>query len=779
MRNPKISVLMPVYNTNPVYLRQAIESVLNQSFRDFEFLILNDSPGNKALAEIVESFNDPRIIYLENEKTLGISDSRNKLMELSRGEYLAIHDHDDISRPTRLERQAAYLDANPNVGVVSCNIFWFPASHQTDHPSENMKIKKALLHGCVVAHPAAMLRKSVLAEHGVSYRARFSPSEDYQLWCEMLDKTMFHNIPDALMEYRWHGENTSITQQQKMNDATEEIQMLSANRFPALYKKPRRPFKLPRFIFRDYVNRKGVRKIKVLGIPAFSRAVRAKKIKLAMFKEIPNFGDLLNRALPQIFGYDTEVVNDLRRVDALFVGSMLEGLFASKECPRGMEWLTKPALKIWGAGFIKPEDGMRDTRLLRKLDIRAVRGKITLERLRGITGRNLDNVALGDPGLLCSLFADYSKIRKKFKLGVIPHFVDADSPLLDKIKARGATVIDIRQNPADFLEQLAACEAVLSSAMHGLIAADALGIPNMRMVLSDKIVGGDYKFNDYYSAFGLDSHEKLDLREIGEFADADVQRIAQNYKITPEMVRKIQKDLIASFPFPQMFPLPLDKIQNIRLYQAAAEQNPNLFVPEKWAPVVRHLRRQFPEMPENLARGTIPSAAGTWVSHDAPATSYMRQKMPLVFPKSVAGRCAGGYDESARAIFASFAGLRTDARRDAIEKWTRDVYKDSSENVKIEFTDRGRDFPRKAWDQEYYDVMKNSRFVLCPDGDFVWTYRFFEAVMCGAIPIIQNNCDLYDGFFFYDMETPLEKLAYRPDKARENLELFLDRYTLK
>ena len=104
---PKVSVLVPIYNTNETHLREMIESVLNQSFSDFEFLLLNDSPNNKKLKEIIESYHDNRIIYEENPQNMGISASRNRLLDLAKGEYLAIFDHDDVCLPDRFELQVA------------------------------------------------------------------------------------------------------------------------------------------------------------------------------------------------------------------------------------------------------------------------------------------------------------------------------------------------------------------------------------------------------------------------------------------------------------------------------------------------------------------------------------------------------------------------------------------------------------------------------------------------------------------------------------------------
>lgn len=122
----KVSVLVPLYKTQESHLRAAIDSILNQTFGDFELLLLDDSPAGEDLAGIVHSYQDSRIRYVRNEINLGISASRNKLFDLAQGEYLAIMDHDDISLPQRLEKQVAYLDAPPlkwgswGVGCGNC-----------------------------------------------------------------------------------------------------------------------------------------------------------------------------------------------------------------------------------------------------------------------------------------------------------------------------------------------------------------------------------------------------------------------------------------------------------------------------------------------------------------------------------------------------------------------------------------------------------------------------------------------------------------------------------
>ena len=106
---PKVSVLFPVYNTNETFLRAAIESVLAQTFTDFEFIIVNDASSDPNVEKTVKSYTDERIRYYANEHNLGISLTRNKLLDLAVGEYLAIMDHDDVSLPTRFEKQVDFV----------------------------------------------------------------------------------------------------------------------------------------------------------------------------------------------------------------------------------------------------------------------------------------------------------------------------------------------------------------------------------------------------------------------------------------------------------------------------------------------------------------------------------------------------------------------------------------------------------------------------------------------------------------------------------------------
>ena len=238
---PKVSVLMPVYNTKDRYLRDAIDSILAQTFTDFELLIINDASTQKHVEAVVLSYKDPRIKYKANEANIGITHTRNKLLEWAAGEYLAVMDHDDISLPIRFMRQVEHLDAHPDVGVVSCCFERFRFKNKNgkikirlEHDAD---IRLALVGTCAVLHPASMLRKSVLIDNNIRYENEFTPAEDYALWCRLIPHTKFYNIPEVLFRYRCHSNNTSRVQKDKIKRATMAIYAFVEQENPLLYKQ--------------------------------------------------------------------------------------------------------------------------------------------------------------------------------------------------------------------------------------------------------------------------------------------------------------------------------------------------------------------------------------------------------------------------------------------------------------------------------------------------------------------------------------------------------------
>ena len=280
----KVSVLMPVYKTNEKFLREAIDSILGQTFSDFEFLILDDCPEEDR-ESVVKSYDDERIKYIKNEKNLGITPSRNKLIDMAEGEYLAVFDHDDISLPERFQKQVEFLDNHPEVGVVGCVVKLMSNGKLSRNPVCSDDIKKSLMTVCAITHPASMVRKSVLDEHNIRYEEKFSPSEDYAIWCRLIPYTEFHNLEDVLFLYRDHENNTSHNQHQKMSRAAVAIRSFVQAENPALYNE-----------FLWYAE--SVNKIMLFGvIPLITIRKKENKTSVYLFEKILVFRSKFTRKL--------------------------------------------------------------------------------------------------------------------------------------------------------------------------------------------------------------------------------------------------------------------------------------------------------------------------------------------------------------------------------------------------------------------------------------------------------------------------------------------------
>lgn len=192
---------MPVYNGEK-YLREAIESILNQSFNDFEFIIINDGSNDKT-EEIVLSYSDPRIVYIKNESNLHIVRTLNKGIKLAQGKYIARMDADDISLPKRLEKQVKFMDENPDIDVCGCYLKTIGAkSYCVKYPLTPEAIRVALLFYSPLPHPAVIIRKSFFQFQ--TYNINYQNAEDYHLWASNFENSRFANIPDILFCYRLH-----------------------------------------------------------------------------------------------------------------------------------------------------------------------------------------------------------------------------------------------------------------------------------------------------------------------------------------------------------------------------------------------------------------------------------------------------------------------------------------------------------------------------------------------------------------------------------------------
>lgn len=208
---PKISVLMPVYNTKAAYLKAAIESILNQTFSDFEFIIINDGSENNA-EEVILSYTDKRIKYIKNKENIGLIKTLNKGLLYSKGEYIARMDSDDIALPERFKKQVEFMNENLNVGVCGTWLKTFGDDLNTrikKYPSTSEEIKLEMLFSCPIAHPTAFIRKNLFVKYNLFYSEDYVHAEDYELWSRANKYFNFANIPESLVQYRCHKSQIS------------------------------------------------------------------------------------------------------------------------------------------------------------------------------------------------------------------------------------------------------------------------------------------------------------------------------------------------------------------------------------------------------------------------------------------------------------------------------------------------------------------------------------------------------------------------------------------
>lgn len=209
MSNFKATVLMAVYNTDLNYLNEAIESILNQTYKNFEFIIVNDG-SNKETTDFLNKLCDPRINLIHNEKNMGLIYSSNLGFEKAKGEYVLKMDSDDISHPTRLKKQIEFLDNNPQIDILGTAFEKFPKTKIIIPPKDDKDIKYTLrfLYN-PLAHPTVAIRKSTIEKLNMQYNPKDKICEDYGMWLNYIDDVNFANLEDVLLKYRWHGNNIS------------------------------------------------------------------------------------------------------------------------------------------------------------------------------------------------------------------------------------------------------------------------------------------------------------------------------------------------------------------------------------------------------------------------------------------------------------------------------------------------------------------------------------------------------------------------------------------
>lgn len=209
---PAISVIMPVYNAGN-HLRAAIESILHQTFTDFEFLIFNDGSTDNS-KEIILSYQDNRISFYDAETNEGYTKKLNAGLEIAAGKYIARMDSDDVSLPGRFEAQYNFMEANPEIAMCGTFFDFIGGSNGIRNfnwvsQTEPDLIKINLLFDCGICHPTVMIRNAILRDHPIRYDESYEPSEDYELWIRLAGKFKLANLHEKLLRYRISEEQVS------------------------------------------------------------------------------------------------------------------------------------------------------------------------------------------------------------------------------------------------------------------------------------------------------------------------------------------------------------------------------------------------------------------------------------------------------------------------------------------------------------------------------------------------------------------------------------------
>jgi len=228
MKMPLVSVVMPAYNSEK-YIAETIDSVLGQTYPNFEFIIVEDCPTDGTPA-IIEKYakKDRRIVIVRNPHNLGISSSRNNGIRIARGKYIMNMDHDDLSMKGRMEAQVAYLERHPEAGIVGSSVVAIDGSGavigKRELPESDASIRKTLPLYAPFAHPSTMVRASAYAKAG-KYDRNFEPADDYELYFRIGKGFRFANIAKPLLKHRIHRSSTTVKRMRQMSYGTLKAKM--------------------------------------------------------------------------------------------------------------------------------------------------------------------------------------------------------------------------------------------------------------------------------------------------------------------------------------------------------------------------------------------------------------------------------------------------------------------------------------------------------------------------------------------------------------------------
>lgn len=222
---PKVSVLMPVYNAE-AHLAEAIDSILGQTFQDFELLVAEDGSTDRSLA-LLQSYQDPRLRIIRDGQNRKLIYRLNQLLDQAQAPFLARMDADDVALPERLEKQVSYLEQHPETALCGTLVDfigeWQPHHKQWLQQLKTFAPSFGLLFANIIVHPTVMLRKNLVEELALRFDRQHLHCEDYGFWLAMLPNARLANLQEVLLHYRVHGGNISQVYRQTQISNVEQL----------------------------------------------------------------------------------------------------------------------------------------------------------------------------------------------------------------------------------------------------------------------------------------------------------------------------------------------------------------------------------------------------------------------------------------------------------------------------------------------------------------------------------------------------------------------------
>ena len=538
---PLVSFCLCVFNQED-FIQEALDGAFNQDYPNLEIIISDDSSTDRTwdiITKNVEKHKEKKIILNRNRENLGLAAHINKIyFELSSGEYVTIAAGDDISLTNRVSKTIDFLIKNKDICAVSNNLRLIDASsveikgkeynnvNQNQifgldyYTSNNYKhingasrtVSRSLINAfpplnidCPTEDTPFLLRAFMfgkvaqLSDYLVKYRIHNQNLSSAQSIAKMNHEAIFDqyysDISFAIKKYINEFQFKEIVENLKKKNDSKNLTSLSDKILVKSYLILLKLF-FSKNTFNIFIKRKP--SLKDFFIQYFnSKKAENKVIKIGGSTWSHNFGDSLNSyLLKELVGenfYESFLFKNDKE-ELLMIGSILGKM-------------TKNSI-IWGAGGIKnnPEISVKPKKVY------AVRGPYTREEL---LKKNIDCPEIyGDPAILLPLFYKPKKI-KKFKYGIVPHYIDKYHPFVREFqKRKDVLFIDIEKKYSkwqDFIDLISSCEGILTSSLHGVIISDTYNIPNIWIKLSDGVSGNGFKFKDYYRSVNKNNITQFDL----------------------------------------------------------------------------------------------------------------------------------------------------------------------------------------------------------------------------------------------------------------------------